>query len=195
MCGRYYLETHLPPEEEKPELIAALNRDVPGFDRPAQDIRPGDEAPVVTQKDGQLSARTMRWGFAGQGGIVINARVESIHEKPMFRGLVDRQRCALPAAGYYEWRDADGQKYRIGFAGGEWFCLAGLYRYGMKGPEFVVLTRPPAPQIAPIHDRMPLMLDIDDGLDRWLGGAQPPYDFDYKLDVNAVGPEQLQMTF
>ena len=195
MCGRYYLETHLPPEEDTPELIAALNRAVPGFGQAARDICPGDEAPVVTRDDGRFSAQTMRWGFAGQSGLVINARAESIYEKPMFRGLADRQRCALPAAGYYEWRDADGQKYRIAFAGGEWFCLAGLYRFGVQGPEFVVLTQPPAPEIIPIHDRMPLILDIDDGLDHWLSGAKPPYDFDYKLDVTAVGPEQLQMTF
>ena len=195
MCGRYYLETHLPPEEESPELIEALNGMMSGYGQLSRDICPGDEAPVVTRRDGILTARTMRWGFAGQGGLVINARVESIREKPMFRGLVDRQRCAMPAAGYYEWRDADGQKYRVGFAGGEWFCLAGLYRFGAQGPEFVVLTQPPAPEIAPIHDRMPLMLDINSALDRWLGGDIPPTELDYRLRVDAVGPEQLTMAF
>lgn len=195
MCGRYYLETHLPPEPDSPELIAALNRAIPTGERSLRDICPGDEAPVLTRRNENLSAQEMRWGFGGQGGLVINARVESIYDKPMFRGLADRQRCAVPASGYYEWRDADGQKYRIAFAGGEWFCLAGLYRFGAHGPEFVVLTRPPAPQIAPIHDRMPLMLDFDLALDRWLSGALPPDDFDYSLRVDAVGPEQLRMDF
>lgn len=193
MCGRYYLETHLPPEDT-PESLESLLAAVP--DRPAGDVCPGMEAPVILRREDRLLTQAMRWGFtAPGGGLTINARLETLRERPLFRGLADRQRCAMPAAGYYEWRDGDGQKYRVGFAAGEWFCLAGLYRYGQAGLEFVVITQPPAPEIAPIHDRMPLMLDLHDDLWRWMDGAQPPFAVGKRLRVSPVGPEQLQMAF
>lgn len=193
MCGRYYLETHLPPEDT-PESLAALEAAIPS--RMRGDVRPGDEAPAVVREEEALSVQTMRWGFTGAGGgLVINARVESLREKPMFRGLVDRQRCALPAAGYYEWRDGDGQKYRIALAGRGLFCLAGLYRLGLDGREFVVVTQRPVGGIIPIHNRMPLILDTDAAIHDWLGGELPLYGNGRRLRIEAEGPEQLQMTF
>ena len=129
------------------------------------------------------AARPMRWGFEKpQGGLVINARVETIGERPMFRALAQKQRCAMPASGYYEWRRSDRQKYTVALASAGRFYLAGLWRVGVEGPEFVVLTQPPVEAIVPVHNRM-------------RAGETPLYADSAALRVAAAGPEQLSMLF
>ena len=73
--------------------------------------------------------------------------------------------------------------------------MAGLYRSGRAGREFVILTQEPVQAIAPIHNRMPLLLDSRASLDQWLSGAMPLFRASEALDVEADGPEQLQMSF
>lgn len=186
MCGRYFL----PDEAIDAYDIPSLNRTEGGAE-----ICPGMEAPVVLAPSAH-SATAMRWGFERDGGgLVINARVESMGERPMFRNLVSGQRCAMPASRYFEWRRADRQKFSIDLMDVGIFFLAGLWRAGSSGPEFVVLTQPPVPAIIPVHNRMPLILPTHGALERWLGGETPLFADSRSIRLSAEGPEQLQMTF
>ncbi len=188
MCGRYYLNPRDLVEYAPKGLYPEQALDG------GTDVCPGMEAPALVGDDGASEARRMRWGFARpEGGLVINARVETIGERPMFRALARERRCALPAARYYEWRRSDRQKFDISLP--ERFWLAGLWRIGGDGPEFVVLTQPPVDAITPIHNRMPLLLPDRDALERWFGGEVPLYDGSAALNIHAVGPEQLAMRF
>ncbi len=188
MCGRYYMEA-----DDVLEYAADIryeNRKPAG----GVDICPGMEAPALI--GGDASARPMRWGFErSQGGLVINARVETIDQKPMFRALARSQRCAMPASRYYEWRKADRQRFDISLIQTRRFFLAGLYRLGVGGAEFVVLTQPPVDAIVPVHNRMPLLLPDADALRRWLAGETPLFRDSAALRVAANGPEQLAMRF
>lgn len=187
MCGRYFIAD----EALEGYDIEALNRATANG---VSDFQPGMEAPVIVADC--EGVERMHWGFSReQGGLVINARVETMEEKPMFRGLVDGQRCAVPASGYYEWRRADKQKYAVDMRDSGRIWLAGLYRVGSRGKEFVVVTQPPLQAIQPIHNRMPLILPDKAAVDRWLRGDIPLFEDNGALRIAAEGPEQLQMTF
>ena len=73
--------------------------------------------------------------------------------------------------------------------------MAGLYRIGGHGREFVILTQPPVSVIAPIHNRMPLLMDSRDALRCWLSGEMPLFQASEALEVAPDGPEQLRMFF
>jgi putative SOS response-associated peptidase YedK len=128
-----------------------------------------------------------RWGLVPAwasdlriGNRLINARVESLAEKPAFRASLARRRCVVPAEGYYEWERRDGTKvpYFIHDSGGAPLALAGLYAF-WRDPEradddperwilsATILTRSAAPGLARIHDRQPVVLEPDD-LSAWL---------------------------
>ena len=190
MCGRYFMDAD--DVREYAADIAFENRAL----TEGTDICPGMDAPALVKSGEDTAPRRMRWGFAKpQGGLVINARVETIGEKPMFRALARDQRCAMPASRYYEWRRTDRQKFDISMIDSRRFWLAGLWRLGAAGPEFVVLTQPPVDAIMPVHNRMPLLLTDADALGRWLAGETRLYNDSAALRVAAEGPEQLMMRF
>lgn len=191
MCGRYFMDAD--DVREYAADIDSLNRDPSG----GVDICPGMEAPALVSEGGETAIRAMRWGFEKptSSGLVINARVETIAEKPMFRALAQDQRCAMPASRYYEWRASDRQKYEISLSDSRRFWLAGLWRVGMGGAQFVVLTQPPVDAIVPVHNRMPLLLPDADAMKRWLAGETRLFANSAALHVAAEGPEQLAMRF
>lgn len=103
---------------------------------------------------------------------MINARSETLSEKPTFRGLLNR-RCVVPASAYFEWRKTeDGKKLknRISVPGETVFAMAGL----TDGEKFTIVTCTPSPSIAHIHNRMPVILEHN-GVDAWLS-TQPYAD-------------------
>ena len=108
----------------------------------------------------KVVAEFQRWGIPGwRGGLMINARAETVCEKPMFRRSMAAQRCIVPATGYYEW-DAGKHKYFFQLPGKPLY-LAGIYD-NVEGVNcFVVLTTKPNATVRDIHDRMPLLLSHD----------------------------------
>ena len=118
----------------------------------------------------------------------------------MFRNLVDKNRCVLPAAGYYEWRDGDHLKHLILPSASEGFYLAGLYKMDDAGQlRFVVLTRSAYGEHARIHARMPLVLTSAKQVRQWLCGALSLETLEGfaadDLSIQPLGPEQLSMDF
>ena len=135
---------------------------------------------------------------------LINARAETAAEKPAFRGAMRHRRCLIPTTGFYEWSGKRGAKqpYLIRLKDRELFALAGLWEawLGADGSEIettAVLTTQPNRDMAPIHDRMPVILDPRD-FDRWLdcrpGTAEGVLDLlrpieDGRLAITAVNPK------
>ena len=105
---------------------------------------------------------------------MINARAETVADKPSFRGAFRKRRCLVPADGFYEWRGAKGAKqpYRILSADGGMFAFAGLWERWDKGggeplESFTIITTEANGKLAPLHARMPVILDPAD-FERWL---------------------------
>lgn len=163
MCGRYYIES----EDSTLELLAIIdevNRRSKGSPVKTGEIFPTDTAPVIANnRSQQQTAFAMRWGYSMGDGRrpIINARSETAAAKPMFKDGMAQRRCLIPASYYYEWAEQDGKKvkYAIRQNSSDMIYMAGLYRieHGTD-PVFTILTRAVSPDIAFIHDRMPVIL-------------------------------------
>lgn len=98
----------------------------------------------------------MRWGYQLPGTLVINARVETAAEKPLFREIVYTRRCLVPSAGFYEW-DAEKREYLSTLLDSDVLYMAGLYkRYGGED-YYCILTTESNDSMRSVHDRMPLI--------------------------------------
>lgn len=168
MCGRYFWTNDAEDalEEDFPELVDELLRQ-------AHMLRAGDYTPAMKAlalTGGKtLAAQVLQWGFPGfdKGKLLINARAESVKDRPTFRGSFEQGRCVLPAAGFYEW-DRSKEKVTFTVPDRPILYLAGIWR--PYGPEkrFVILTREANASMAPVHDRMPLILTREE-VAPWVG--------------------------
>ena len=190
MCCRYYFSENEPAFKEalaKALASSLRERFIKEYARPViteGEVRPTDIVPVVaSNRNGERSAFPMKWGFTmpGSKNVIVNARVESAAEKPMFREAWQRRRCMIPASWYYEWehftspdgRKKTGDKFMIQPSGSHAAWLCGLYTFENGLPAFTVITREPAGEVCRIHDRMPLMLPAD-RIDEWINPAVKP---------------------
>ena len=176
MCGRYTLTrpgdllTELGVETTEP-LSARYN------------IAPTQKVPVVraTSAEAPRELAHLRWGLIPFwakdikiGNRMINARSETVAEKPAFRNSLRRKRCAILADGFFEWKKtSDGkQPYHIHLKDHRPFVFAGLWDRWDKGPidpieSFTILTTRPNDRVADLHDRMPVIL-TPEAYDLWL---------------------------
>ena len=186
MCGRFYV-----PEEDGDDWIAAV---VEAASERARRLNAGPVvrgvalpthtvAALALGRHGQRGAFPMRWGFRlSNGRQLINTRVETAADKPLFRESYALRRCLVPAGWYYEWERLSGpdgrpikRRYALKPARPGPCLLAGIYRYepGQALPALSILTRPAAPEIAFIHDRMPVICPAGE-IDRWLDRETDP---------------------
>lgn len=169
MCGRFTLTVQLNALRRR---FAASADDTPE-DRPRFNIAPTQHVPVIRHEAEGRKIRRLRWGLiprwakeASIGQRMINARSETLTEKPSFRPLLYRQRCLIPSDGYYEWAKTDAgnkQPYRIIVGDGELFAFAGLWdRWispeGKTVESFTIITTQANEKLSRIHHRMPVIL-------------------------------------
>ena len=150
MCGRYVFNMGRERFEAAYAVQAPLSLE------PRFNIAPTQKAAIIRLEQHQPIAMMLEWGIRSHGKPVINARSETILEKPLFRDSFASQRCLVPATGWYEWRNLDGQKYpyHLGLESGQDMAFAGIWREN----EFSVLTTRAAEGFEHIHDRMPVIL-------------------------------------
>jgi putative SOS response-associated peptidase YedK len=166
MCGRYTLTKA--PDEEK--VIEPEGIEIPLI--PRYNIAPSQFCPIVPMDD-PIHIHFFRWGLiphwareASVGYKMINARAETLTEKPAFRNLLGNRRCLVLADSFFEWKKAGSKKqpYRIMLKSGEVFAFAGLtsrWRDPADGQEigtFTIITCEPNEVAALYHDRMPVIL-------------------------------------
>jgi putative SOS response-associated peptidase YedK len=178
MCGRYVIAS-------SPEALRRLfgYAEQPNFP-PRYNVAPTQPVPVVMLENGARHFSLMRWGFLPSWvkdprtfALVINARAETVLEKPSFRNAIKRRRCLLPADGYYEWQASPARKrpFFIRRRDGEPVAFAGVAETwtGPNGEEVdtvAIVTAAASPEMAALHDRVPVTIDSRD-FDRWLDGS------------------------
>jgi putative SOS response-associated peptidase YedK len=143
---------------------------------PRYNLTPGQAVAVVREHDGRRRLDALQWGLvpfwakdASIGRRLINARLDGVADKPAFREAWTRRRCLIPASGFYEWSEpVDGRKRPHFIRPGDepLFALAGLWERwrtpaGDKLETCVIVTTDANAQLAPIHDRMPLLIPRD----------------------------------
>ena len=183
MCGRYVLTA-------TPEELQALFGYLDGETFPPRyNIAPTQPIAIVRHDRGARRFALVRWGLVPAWvkdprafALLINARAEGIADKPAFRGAFQYRRCLVPASGFYEWRrgrDKVRQPHLIRPRRGGAIAFAGLWEswLGADGSEIdtaCIVTTAANQTIAPIHDRMPVVIAPED-FDRWLDSrAYPP---------------------
>jgi putative SOS response-associated peptidase YedK len=168
-------------------------------------LAPQQRTLIVRDREGEREAVMAKWGllphWAKDTKIafkMINARAETLTEKPAYRGLLNRHRCLIPADGFYEWAvGSDGKKHPIHFhlPDYELFALAGLWtaRTDQDTGEIVesctIITTRPNELVAPVHDRMPVILpgDAEPG---WL---DPTISKEHALSLLQPYPAELML--
>jgi putative SOS response-associated peptidase YedK len=181
MCGRFTLA--IPSVTDLAEILgASFDPALEAFYGPRFNIAPTSTHVVLRMHEGHRELVPARWGLvnrwakdASAASRQINARAETARERPAYREAFERRRCVIPADGFYEWAGPKGARRPIWYhpPKGGLLHLAGLYESwknpatGDKERTFTVLTTPANDLIAPVHDRMPALLDAAD-LDVWL---------------------------
>ncbi len=204
MCGRY-------TSTSEPADIAAYFQvdEIVATDLgPRYNVAPTDEVYAVARSSkGPTRLGTFRWGLVpfwakepSVGSRMINARAESVLDKPAFRRPLERYRCIVPADGFYEWQAVEGRKKKqpwyIRRTDGDLLSFAGLWsswrpHKGSDEGRIVscsIITTDANDAVRPIHDRMPVVLPPD-AWDEWLDPANDDVEALHALLVPA--PSEL----
>ena len=180
MCGRFAIT--LPDDAMARAFQAQPANDLPPV--PRYNICPTQPVATVVSRDGARHLGPMRWGFVPHwyktetdGPLLINARAETIANKPAFADAARTRRCLIPATGFYEWtKGADGARlpWYIRPAKGEFLAFAGIWQVWEQGARRLVtcaiVTCAANSQMAKLHHRMPVILSQADW-PLWLGEA------------------------
>ena len=206
MCGRFILKTPFS------ELVRLYNLTNSVNLAPRYNVAPTQDVAVVRPGENGRSLAMIRWGLVPWwakdlkiGASMINAKAETIEQKPAFRDAFHARRCILPADGFYEWKKLHAkrrQPYAIVPRDGGLFSFAGLWERwrnresGETVQSCTIVTTVPNELCAPIHNRMPAILPPD-AWERWLGEARAsneellallgPYPAD-AMRAFAIGP-------
>ena len=180
MCGRFTITS---PNAALIHLFGAVPaNDLP--ETPRFNICPTNTVAVVTSDEGQRRLRPMRWGFLPHwyktptdGPLIINARSETVAEKPAFREAVRTRRCLIPASGFYEWSEGP-EKSRLPWyvtrADAQPMALAGLWQRWDAGGQAIdtcaIVSTAAGPGMTGIHHREPVVVAPADW-PLWLGEA------------------------
>ena len=179
MCGRFVITS--PPQALRQIFGYAEQPNFP----PRYNIAPTQPIPVVITENGVRHFRLMQWGLLPawvkdprKFALLINARAETVKEKPAFKNAIKRRRCLIPADGYYEWQTSEQHKrpYFIHRGDGSPIGLAGVAEtwIGPNGEELdtvAIVTAPASADLAALHPRVPVTI--------------PPEHFEFWLDCNA----------
>ena len=167
MCGRYSLIV------DASVLAGVFEIDPPRNLKPRFNIAPTQTVPIVRAgREAPREWADVRWGLVLSwakdpkiGARMINARGETVAEKPSFRSAIKTRRCLIPADGFYEWATTDVGKrpHYIHFADGRPFAFAGLWERWHRGEgepldTCTIITTTPNELVAGLHDRMPVIL-------------------------------------
>lgn len=180
VCGRFSLAY-----EDWGTMLDYFAVQNAGFVQPPRyNVAPGQQISAIIDAPGGRRIGLLKWGLipgfakdAKSAMQSINARLETVNQKPMFKRLVSRKRCLIPADGFFEWKRTGTSKepYRMTVKDRPFFGFAGLYDTwvspeGERISTCLILTTTPNALMAPIHNRMPVILSRE-GEDMWLDSS------------------------
>lgn len=164
MCGRYDLFSNI-KSKEAAAILEQIKK--AGIDIKTGEIFPTNMAPVFVE---DLQVDSMVWGFPNfsSKGVIINARSETVMQKPMFRNSFFNRRCLVLTSGFYEWtKENDKKKYIFNDPQNEVLYLGGIWNIYDGEKRFSILTKNANNSVIKIHDRMPVVIKRDN-LEEWI---------------------------
>lgn len=164
MCSRYSISVFGLDQYETFQRL-----DIDGAFRPHYNAAPSQLLPIVTMEEPE-ALTSAKFGIIPPWirekknvKRIVNARAETVNEKPTFKEASEIGRCIVPANGFFEWKKIEGtnkkQPYYLTLVNNKFMALAGIYSIDKLGnKEFAIITVPPNDSVKPIHDRMPAIL-------------------------------------
>ena len=183
MCGRFCIAA------SPGEIMERYNVSVPSDYAPRYNISPGSRILCITYTSDGYEGRMCDWGInPGSSHRVMNARVETVRDKPLFKNAFENNRCIIPASGFYEWKHNKTQKSPYYFISRAQPILsfAGLIRISPEGEEAAVITTRAVPPYTEIHDRMPVILEPEGERAYLIEGKIE--EFTHLLDFYEISP-------
>lgn len=166
MCGRYYIDDGTSAEIRK--ILNQLENRYENEEIKTGEIFPTNRVPILTSMNDRIEPELFTWGMPNfkNKGVIINARAETVSEKPLFRESLYLRRCIIPANGFYEW---DSSKNKIFFKmyNSDIIYMAGIYNTFQGVNRFVILTTNANKSMEDVHHRMPLIL-TEEEKENWL---------------------------
>ena len=168
MCGAYTVAKHMEDMGCFQNLIGWSEVRLPFYK-----ASPSEQLPAVLDREPDR-VRAVKWGFkpdwvTAKSRLLINARAETVNQKPAFRDAFRKRRCLIIADGFYEWQASPSGKlpFRITLQDDQPFAFAGIWQEVEGVPAYTIITTRPNEVVSPIHDRMPVIL-TDDEHEQWL---------------------------
>ena len=188
MCGRFSLHK---PESQIREAFNLEHTEPVGLE-PRYNIAPSQDVPIIRDTETSREMVMAQWGLIPNWSkesktkySTINARIESVAEKPTYRTPFKRRRCLIPADGFYEWKVVNGNKvpHHIRMKDGKVFAFAGLWdRWESDGESLdscTIIVMPANAVMKPIHERMPAII--------------APAHYDYWLDSRITDKQEIML--
>jgi putative SOS response-associated peptidase YedK len=169
MCGRFAFYTSLQAIKKRSKIMQDIEELQPNYN-----VAPHQEIALVIKTASGNQIKMFQWGLVPFwaeneeiGSKLINARAETISEKPSFRNAFKQHRCLIPANGFYEWRKSDKQPFFIRQKDSEMSYFAGIYEIWEKANQntlytFSIITTEANAKMAEIHHRMPVIIHEKD---------------------------------
>jgi putative SOS response-associated peptidase YedK len=194
MCGRFAINVNVD------EVVQAFKvQQVVQEFKPNYNVAPTHKIPVVLEADGQITLDAFRWGLIPHwakdkkiGYKMINARAETLEEKPSFRAAYKKRRCIIIASGFYEWKRTKDKKlpYYI-YPKKGFFAFAGLYEKWQDVNSCTIITTDANSVVGKLHNRMPVVVEatkIKDWLNPDNDGELSKYFKPYPATKTAMYP-------
>lgn len=186
MCGRYAFVAD--PEEAGKYFMVVIDPRFPS----RYNIAPTQKVPVVRVVDGARRMDALHWGLipswakdAWKAGVMINAKAETIFEKPSYRAAIRRRRCLVPTSGFYEWKTVGREKvpHLFFLKDSPIFAFAGIWEQwvnpaGTAIETYSIVTTAANSLVRNVHERMPVIL--------------PPDAYSAWLDPEIQEPEKIR---
>jgi putative SOS response-associated peptidase YedK len=186
MCGRFTLHT---PESQVRDTFNLEHNEPLGL-KPRYNIAPSQDIPIIRDIESSREMVMAQWGLIPSWSkepktkySTINARIESVAEKPTYRTPFKRQRCLIPADGFYEWKVVNGNKvpHHIRMKSGSVFAFAGLWDHWEGDDQTLdsctIIVMPANEVMKSIHERMPAII--------------APAHYDYWLDSRLTDKQEI----
>lgn len=195
MCGRFFIDDDM--KEEINRVITKIDKNL-SFGGKRRDVTPGMNAPIIRNKQNEIVAESFKWGFSlnGRSGLLINARSETVEEKPSFQESYLLRRCIVPVRGFYEW-DISKNQFEFYKENQEILYLAGIYKKQKEKNRFVILTTSANASMKPVHDRMPVVIPEKD-ITLWMDDVCYAKEWITKIPPSLIrhaNMEQLRLDF
>jgi putative SOS response-associated peptidase YedK len=180
MCGRKFSHEELSWADYR-DILAIVQPPPNSNFQPNYNICPTQQVPVCLSREGRRSLELMHWGLVPSwardlkfAARMINARAETLAEKPSFKPLLEKNRCIIMISGFYEWQRSGQTKtpYKVERSDHQPMLLAGLWTHNdrLAIDSYAVITTAAPASFASIHDRAPAILEKTD-ISTWLEGG------------------------